>query len=148
VRAHDRVRLALLVAFFLSGVPGNAAAQWDPFNPPRDPKHVDVSASAGMRLSTDWSDLIVLGSVSPATGAFEQVLARDLVFVPDPVFDAVPLGPAGVGLRLELSDSVHDSPLDIQIAELDTAVDGVAHPNARFVHNFRASAGLVLHFGR
>ena len=285
MRAHDRLRLPLLVALFLSGVPGNAAAQWDPFKPPRDPQHVDVSASAGLRLSTDWSDLILLGSVSPATGAFEQVLARDLVFLPGPAFDAaimywegrygfrahggfsrrclavgrrcgviatlngptqgsvdmdaayydvggaiglieyrsnppvwpyvffglggvtydlkqsvtpplqmfiesrppanpqvtiandrrqplliaidelgletrfavnlgigadfrVPLGPAGVGLRLELSDNVHESPLDIQIAELGTAADGVAHPNVRLVHNLRASAGLVLHFGR
>jgi len=273
------------VAFFLSGVPGNAAAQWDPSKPPRDPKHVDVSASAGLRLSTDWSDLILLGSVSPATGAFEQVLARDLVFLPGPAFDAtvmywegrygfrahggfsrrclaagrrcgvidtlngptqgsvdmdaayydvggaiglieyhsnppvwpyvffglggvtydikqsvtpplqmfierrppsnpqvtivndrsqplviaidelgletrfavnlgfgadfrVPLGPAGVGVRLELSDNIHESPLDIQIAELDAAFDGVVRPNVRLVHNLRASAGLVLHCGR
>jgi len=60
----------------------------------------------------------------------------------------VPLGPAGVGLRLELSDNVHESPLDIQIAELDAAADGVVRPNIRLVHNLRASAGFVLHFGR
>jgi hypothetical protein len=59
----------------------------------------------------------------------------------------VPLGPAGVGVRLELSDNIHESPLDIQIAELD-AVDGVVRPTVRLVHNLRASAGLVLHFGR
>jgi hypothetical protein len=285
VRCHDRLRPVLLFALLVSGLPAEATAQWDPFNPPRDPKHVDVSGSAGMRLSTDWSDLILLGSVSPVTGVFEQVLARDLVFVPGPVFDAtvmywegryafrahggfsrrclavgrrcgaiatlsgptrgsvdvdasyydvggaiglvdyrrnpwvwpyaffglggvtydikqtvspplqmfierrppvtpqitiatdrrgplliainelgletkfavnvglgtdfrVPLGAAGVGLRLELSDNVHESPLQIRIADVDGASDAdVARPNARFVHNLRASAGVVLHFG-
>jgi len=58
----------------------------------------------------------------------------------------VPLGAAGLGLRLELSDNVHESPLQIRIAELD-GVHGDVAPNARFVHNLRASAGVVLHFG-
>jgi opacity protein-like surface antigen len=286
VRCHDRLRAFLLFTLVVMCVPAPAAAQWDPFNPPRDPKHVDVSGSAGMRLSTDWSDLILLGSVSPVTGAFEQVLARDLVFVPGPVFDAtvmywegrygfrahggfsrrclavgtrcgaiatlggptrgsvdvdasyydvggavglvdyrrnpwvwpyvffglggvtydvkqtvspplqmfiesrppvspqitvatdrrapllisidelgletkfavnfglgtdfrIPLGAAGVGLRLELSDNVHESPLRIRIAEVNgRRGDDVAQPNLRIVHNLRASAGVVLHFGR
>ena len=289
VRRHDRLRL-LLLSVVLSCLPGSAAAQWDPFDPPRDPGHLDVSGTAGLRLSTDWSDLILLGSVSPATGALEQVLGRDLVFMPGPVFDAtvmywegrygfrthagfsrkclaiagrcvaiptldgptrgsvsmdaysadvggafglreyhrnpwvwpyvffgfgavtydikqsispplqmfieqrppanadvtvnknftgfggqtlliaidelgletkfamnfgvgtdlrVPLGAAGVGLRLELSDTMHRSPLNIQIAELNTlAPDDVATANGGLVHNLRASAGLVLHFGR
>jgi hypothetical protein len=60
----------------------------------------------------------------------------------------VPLGAAGLGLRLELSDNVHESPLQIRIAEVDGAHGGnVERPNARFVHNLRASAGVVLHFG-
>ena len=285
MRRHDRLRLLLLLALFVGGLPAKTAAQWDPYNPPRDPKHVDISGSAGMRLSTDWSDLILLGTVSPVTGVLEQVLTRDLVFVPGPVFDAtvtywegrygfrahggfsqkciavgrrcgaiatlngptrgsvdvdasyydvggaiglldyyrnpwvwpyvfvgvggvtydikqtvspplqmfierpppvtpqitiatdrraplliainelgletkfalnfglgtdlrVPLGAAGLGLRLELSDNVHESPLQIRIADVDGADGGdVARPNARFVHNLRASAGVVLHFG-
>ena len=285
MRRHDRLRLLLLLALFAGGLPAKTAAQWDPFNPPRDPKHLDISGSAGMRLSTDWSDLILLGTVSPVTGVLEQVLARDLVFVPGPVFDAtvtywegrygfrthggfsrkciavgarcgaiatlngptrgsvgvdasyydvggaiglvdyrrnpwvwpyvfvgvggvtydikqtvspplqmfierpppvtpqitiatdrrgplliaidelgletkfavnfglgtdlrVPLGAAGLGLRLELSDNVHESPLQIRIADVDGVNGGdVARPNARFVHNLRASAGVVLHFG-
>lgn len=285
MRCHDRLRPFLLFALLVICLPVPAAAQWDPFSPPRDPKHVDISGSAGMRLSTDWSDLILLGSVSPVTGAFEQVLARDLVFVPGPVFDAtvmywegrygfrahggfsrrclavgrrcgviatlngptrgsvdvdasyydvggavglvdyrrnpwvwpyvffglggvtydvkqtvspplqmfiesrppvspqitvatdrrgpllisidelgletkfavnfglgtdfrIPLGAAGVGLRLELSDNVHESPLQIRIAELNgVRGDRVAQPNGRIVHNLRASAGVVLHFG-
>ena len=285
MHGHDRLRLLFLFAVVLVCLPAAAGAQWDPFNPTRDPKHVDISGSAGMRLSTDWSDLILLGTVSPLTGAFEQVLARDLVFVPGPVFDAtvmywegrygfrahggfsrrclavgrrcgaiatlsgptrgsvdvdasyydvggaiglvdyrrnpwvwpyvfvglggvtydikenvspplqmfierrpqttpdvsiasdrrgplliainelgletkfavnfglgtdfrVPLGAAGVGLRVELSDNLHESPLDIRVADVRaTASDDVARPNARLVHNLRASAGLVLHFG-
>jgi hypothetical protein len=60
----------------------------------------------------------------------------------------VPLGPAGVGMRFELSDNVHESPLDIRVTEVNAVNgDAVAKPNARFVHNLRASAGLVLHFG-
>ena len=59
----------------------------------------------------------------------------------------VPLGAAGVGLRLELSDNVHESPLDIELAELNTRRNDV-RANVRLVHNLRASAGLVMHFGR
>jgi hypothetical protein len=40
-------------------------------------------------MSTDWSDLVLLGAVSPATGALEQVLSRELVVRPGTVFDAV-----------------------------------------------------------
>ena len=283
--APDRLR-SLLLLLPLVAVPATAAAQWDPFEPRREPTHVDVSASAGMRMSTDWSDLLLLGSVSPVTGTVEQVLSRDLMFKPGPVFDAtvmywkgrygfrthggfsrkclalgrscgviptlngptrgsvdvdamyydiggaiglidydknpwvwpytffgfggvtydlkqtispplqmfierrttvnpdititgtrgqepllisidelgleskfalsfgfgtdfrVPMGPTGVGLRIELADYVHDSPLAIAIAEVDEARRGSAEPNSRLVHNLRASAGLVLHFGR
>ena len=87
MRSHDRLRTLLLLSVVLSGIPRTAAAQWDPFDPPRDPGHVDVSGTAGFRLSTDWSDLILLGSVSPATGVLEQGLGRDLVFLPGPAFD-------------------------------------------------------------
>jgi hypothetical protein len=285
VRRHHRFRTLLLVSILSSGLPITAAAQWDPFAPPRDPKHLDVSGTAGLRLSTDWSDLILLGSVSPTTGALEQVLARDLVFRPGPVYDAtvmywegrygfrahggfsrrclaiagrcgaiptlsgttrgsvdvdatsydfggaiglieyrqnppvwpyvffglggvtydikqnispplqmfverrppstpdvvvtrqrsgdsllisvdelgletkfamnfgigtdlrVPLGPAAVGLRLELSDNLHDSPLDVQITDVNSLGNDVVRANRGLVHNLRASAGLVLHFG-
>lgn len=285
MRRHDRLRTLLLVSVVLNCLPRTAAAQWDPFDPPRDPKHVDVSGTAGFRLSTDWSDLILLGSVSPTTGALEQVLGRDLIFRPGPVYDAtvmywegrygfrahggfsrkclaiagqcgaiptlngptrgsvdvdassydfggaiglteyhrnpwawpyvffglggvtynikqnispplqmfierrspsgaditvtrertqslliaidelgletkfalnfgigtdlrVPLGAAGVGLRLELSDNMHESPLNIQVAELNTVDNDIVRANGGLVHNLRASAGLVLHFGR
>jgi hypothetical protein len=284
VRSHDRLRLLLLLAFLFCS-PGIAAGQWDPFDPPRDPKHVDISGSAGLRLSTDWSDLVLLGTVSPATGVLEQVLARDLIFVAGPVFDAtvmywegrygfrahggfsrgclavgghcgtiatlngatsgsvdmdaasydvggafglidyrrntwiwpyaffglggvtynikqdispplqmfierrppagsqitiatdrqqplliainelgletkfavnfgigtdvrVPIGATGVGLRLELSDNLHASPLEIEVADVNARAGNVTRANALLVHNLRASAGLVVHFGR
>jgi hypothetical protein len=49
---------------------------------------VDVSVSAGMLWPTDWSDAVVLGSLSSVSGALEQVLVRDMRVEPDPVFDA------------------------------------------------------------
>jgi hypothetical protein len=82
------LHVALATAICLIWLPTDAAAQRDLFAPPLEPKHVDVSGSVGFRLSTDWSDLVLLGSVSPVTGAFEQVLARDLIVVPGKAFDA------------------------------------------------------------
>lgn len=42
------------------------------------PARVDVSVSGGFLMSTRWSDVALLGSISPATGALEQVLTRDV----------------------------------------------------------------------
>ena len=283
VRLHV---VPLATALWLMCMPTDAAAQRDLFAPPIEPTHVDVSGSVGFRLSTDWSDLVLLGSVSPVTGAFEQVLARDLVAVPGTVFDAtvmywegrygfrahggysksclavgrhcgqmaslsgtsgsavdvkiasydvggaigligyernrwvwpyffaglggitydlsqsvgpplgifversrstspdrqivltrdradviaidelgletklafnfgigtdfrVPLGAAGVGLRFEASDNVHESPLNIRIADVDALTRGTAgRISFGAVHNLRASAGVVVQFGR
>lgn len=66
-----------------------AAAQSSPFDIPPGPQRIDVSGFSGLMLSTDWSDLVLLGSVSAVSGAFEQVLLRDLVVEPGPVFNAV-----------------------------------------------------------
>jgi hypothetical protein len=51
------------------------------------PGRVDFSASLGLLAPTDWSDLVLLGSISPATGVFEQVLVRDLRVEPDTQLD-------------------------------------------------------------
>jgi hypothetical protein len=50
------------------------------------PPRVDLSASAGLLMptETDWSDLVLLGSVSSASG----VLVRDLQVEPGTVFGA------------------------------------------------------------
>jgi hypothetical protein len=66
-----------------------AAAQTDLFAIPPGPKRVDLSGSSGFLLSTDWSDLVLLGSVSSVSGTLEQVLVRDLEVEPGPVFDGV-----------------------------------------------------------
>lgn len=55
-----------------------------PWADPLDqPGRVDISVSLGVGAPTDWSDLVVLGSISPAFGVFEQVLMRDLHVKPD-----------------------------------------------------------------
>lgn len=77
----------LVALLFLDVTP--AAAQYDPFAIAPGPRRVDVSGSGGMLLSSDWSDLVLLGSISSVSGVLEQVLARDLVVDPGPVFDGV-----------------------------------------------------------
>ena len=85
-------RLALVcgLAALVSSPRAAAAPDWsEPWSDPRDrPPRVDLSVSAGMLAPTDWSDLVVLGSISPVSGALEQVLVRDLRVEPDSVFGA------------------------------------------------------------
>ena len=80
--------VGLFVVLVAVLTPVGAAAQLDQFNIPPGPRRVDVSGSGGFLLSTDWSDLVLLGSVSPVGGALEQLLVRDLVVDPGPVYDA------------------------------------------------------------
>src|SRR5690606_22241095 len=64
----------------------NARAQdWgQPWSDPRDrPPRVDLSATIGPLVATDWSDLVLLGSLSPVSGVLEQALVRDLSVEPD-----------------------------------------------------------------
>ena len=76
---------AFFVAIALScASPGSAQSLPEPWADPLDhPGRVDVSASLAVGAPTDWSDLVVLGSISPAVGVFEQVLMRDLRVKPD-----------------------------------------------------------------
>lgn len=62
-----------------------AAQEWgQPWADPQDrPPRVDVSASIGFLAPTDWSDLVLLGSISSTSGVIEQVLVRDLHVDPD-----------------------------------------------------------------
>ena len=82
-----RICPAVVATVVLTVTP--AAAQYDPFSIDPGPRRVDVSGSGGLLLSSDWSDLVLLGSVSSVSGVLEQVLARDLVVDPGPVFDGV-----------------------------------------------------------
>jgi hypothetical protein len=79
---------SIVFAFLTVGI-SPAAAQYDPFAIDPGPRRVDVSGSGGMLLSSDWSDLVLLGSVSSVSGVLEQVLARDVMVDPGPVFDGV-----------------------------------------------------------
>ena len=79
-----------LLAFLVALVPGAAAAQdWSrPWADPYDrPARVDVSASVGFLAPTDWSDLVLLGSLSSSSGLLEQLLVRDLRVDPEKEFD-------------------------------------------------------------
>jgi hypothetical protein len=260
-------------------LPAAAAAQdWTmPWTDPRDrPARVDVSLSGGYAMPTDWTDRVVLGSTSSATGVFEQVLVPNLRVDAGPVVGAavsywkakygvrvnvarsagslvsagaaiadvntwsydvrgaigmldytptriawpyffiglggvtydlsrtiapplstfierqpttsldrlavilrggrefllqvdeldletvpalsigvgtdfrLPLGPGGVGVRVEVSDQISPSPLEIRLHELSGLGAGESSVPVDFdlVHNLRASAGLVIQFGR
>jgi len=71
--------------------PCAASAQDDWSRPWADsydrPARVDVSASIGFMAPTDWSDLVLLGTLSSVTGVLEQVLVRDLRVDPETEYD-------------------------------------------------------------
>jgi hypothetical protein len=71
--------------------PATVAAQdWSqPWADPLDrPARVDISVSGGVLMPTRWSDLVLLGSGTPAGGVLEQVLTRDIHVEPDTQFTA------------------------------------------------------------
>jgi opacity protein-like surface antigen len=272
--------LSLLVGCaVLSATPASAQDWSQPWADPQDrPPRVDVSASIGFLAPTDWSDLVLLGSISSSSGILEQVLVGDLRVEPDREFGGavhywrgrygfrveggfssssvrgderlsvdvdtwlynfggaigfleyapdrwvwpyafvgvggvtydlarriapplttfiersppradgrrdlvivdddssefllavdeldtetvfalnfgvgtdfrIPLGPAGVGLRLELADHVTSSPVGLRVGELRRSGALTSDTGVEFgpVHHFRASAGFVLQFGR
>lgn len=83
-------RLVFLVCF-ASAIAHNAAAQPlpEPWADSDDrPPRVDFGVSLGLIAPTDWSDLVLLGSLSSTSGVFEQVLVRDLRVDPDKQIDA------------------------------------------------------------
>ena len=272
--------LPLLVALALLHPSASAAQGWSqPWADPQDrPPRVDVSGSIGFLAPTDWSDLVLLGSISSTSGVLEQVLVRDLRVEPEKelggavhywrgrygfrveggfssssirgdervdvdvdtwlynfggaigfleyapdrwvwpyafvgvggvTYDLarrispplttfiergparadgrrdvvvvdddsrefllaideldtetvfalnfgvgtdfrIPLGPSGIGLRLELADHMTTSPVGLRIGELRRSGALASDTGVEFgpVHHFRASAGFVLHFGR
>lgn len=88
--SHRALRVVVCFAA-LALLPHSALAQdWNqPWSDPRDrPPRVDLSVSAGVIAPTDWSDLVVLGTISPFAGALEQVLVRDLRIEPERVYGA------------------------------------------------------------
>jgi hypothetical protein len=101
------LQLAAVVA--LTVIPSPITAQdWSqPWAEPLDrPPRVDLSASAGFVMPTRWSSLVLLGSISSATGVLEQILARDLRVEPDREFDvAATYWRARYGLRTQVGFS-------------------------------------------
>jgi hypothetical protein len=79
------LRTALLGASLLLLPSAVAAQEWgQPWADPYDrPGRVDLSASIGFLAPSDWSDLVLLGSISSTSGVVEQVLVRDLHVEPD-----------------------------------------------------------------
>ena len=85
------LRRGFLASFLLLATPCAAGAQdWSlPWSDGRDrPGRVDLNLSGGYVMPTDWTDLVVLGTTSSATGVFEQVFVNDLRVEPGPVFGA------------------------------------------------------------
>lgn len=62
----------------------------------------------------------------------------------------IPLGPAGVGVRLEISDHIAQSPVGLRVAELRRSGTLASDTGVRFslVHHVSATVGLVLQVGR
>ena len=84
---HARLVLALAIVTLLPVV---AAAQGptSPWADPQDaPARIDVSGSAGFLMPTGWSNLVLIGTISSATGGLEQVLTRDLRVEPNAAFN-------------------------------------------------------------
>lgn len=104
-----RASLRLLAVLTLTLIPDAVIAQdWSqPWADPWDrPARVDLSGSAGFLLPTRWSSLVLLGSISSATGVLEQVLARDLRVEPEVEFDvAATYWRSRYGLRTQVGFS-------------------------------------------
>ena len=85
------MRRGVFFCLILAALPARGVAQdWgQPWSDPRDrPPRLDLSVTTGYAVPTDWSDLVILGSLSSATGALEQVIVRDLRVEPDLVLGA------------------------------------------------------------
>jgi hypothetical protein len=124
---HVRLTAILFVAAFIL-LPAAAGAQdWSqPWADPQDrPPHVDLSGSAGFLMPTGWSNLVLLGSISSATGILEQVLTRDLRVEPKTEFQgAVTYWRNRYGFRTHLGFSrssltIGGSPLGTTLSALD-----------------------------
>jgi hypothetical protein len=78
---RQATRVLIRLAFALALLPAPALGQdWSqPWADSEDrPPHVDLSLSAGILSLTRWSDLVLLGSISPTSGVLEQIVAQDL----------------------------------------------------------------------
>jgi hypothetical protein len=84
MRCSRLTLLALVLALALPATPARAQDWSQPWADPEDrPPRVDFSASGGFVMPTSWSDLVVLGSISPVSGVVEQVLTREMRVEPE-----------------------------------------------------------------
>jgi hypothetical protein len=137
-----------LLAVVVVLVPSPLAAQdWSqPWADPQDrPPRVDVSASLGFLAPTDWSDLVLLGSISSTSGVLEQVLVRDLRVKADKEFGAAVTywrGRYGFRVRGALSSSsvAIGGPLPSSAAG---AEDGVSLDVDTWLYDIGGTIGFV-----
>jgi hypothetical protein len=77
-------RSCFVAVAVVMAVPAGAQDWTQPWADPLDrPARVDIGASAGYVVPTDWSDLVLLGTISPAFGVLEQVLVQNVRLEPD-----------------------------------------------------------------
>lgn len=118
-------------------VPAVAVAQgWDsPWSDPRDrPARVDLSLSGGYVMATDWSDFIVLGSVSSTSSALEQVLAPEFQVESGPVLGgSFSYSKTKYGLRVNVARSA---------SSLKSGGVNIVDVNSWF-YDIRGTMGLV-----
>ena len=120
------------------------AQDWtQPWADPLDrPPRVDVSATAGVVAPTDWSDLVVLGSLSSATGALEQVLVRDVRVEPGSTF-----GIAATYWRARYGFRAHGAFSDSSLAfgsSFDASDDALGSVDVdTWTYDVRGAVGLI-----
>lgn len=144
-----RARPRQLLCLGLVLLPSLAAAQdWSqPWTDSRDrPPRIDVNVSAGVLVATDWSDLVLLGSISPVSGVLEQALVRDLSVETDAVVSgAFTYWTGKYGFRAHVALS--QSTLRIGGASLDTGPPATIDPFSADVdtwfYDVRGAIGLV-----
>jgi hypothetical protein len=127
-----------------------SAQDWSqPWADPQDrPSRVDLSASAGFLMPTGWSNLVLLGSISSATGILEQVLTRDLRVEPKTEFNAAATyWRDRYGFRTQVGFSrssltIGGTPLGTSQSPLST--DGTASIDIdTWLYDVRGAVGLV-----
>jgi hypothetical protein len=142
-------RVARLL-FVLTLLPLPAFAQdWSqPWADPMDrPGRVDISGSMGFVMPSNWSSLVLLGSISSASGVFEQVLARDLRVEPDKAFGAaVTYWRARYGFRVQTDFSksllrIGGSPGGSELPIMDGQPEAVRVKT--WLYDMRGIVGLV-----
>jgi hypothetical protein len=115
--------LSLLVATLCFPAALTAQDWSQPWADPDDrPARVDVSGSIGFLAATDWSDLVLLGSISSRSGILEQVLVRDLRVEADKEFGgSVTYWRGRYGLRV--NGGFSRSSMSIAATDVSTPVD-------------------------